>query len=177
MTPIEELVRLVKSDFPSARCDLDPAETPIGSWFLDIAQGDSWVNVEWRSDRGFGITANREIEYGEGADETYPDLGSAARRVSWLLEHGGRTSPPLADQLRQMRTKRHLTQEELAKRLGVKQSSVSKLEGRGETASIRKLQELVAAMGGQLSLRVSFADSKADDEELMLGQLRTGTYG
>jgi DNA-binding XRE family transcriptional regulator len=174
--PLETLLHKVQDSFPQARCHLDAAENPAGSWFLDINLADYLLVVEWRPDGGFGLTAGRDGVYGEGVDETWPDLGSAQRRVLWLLEHRTPTAPPLADQLRRMRVKRHLTQEELARRLGVKQSSVSKLEGRGETVSIRKLQELLAGMGGQLTLRVSFPDS-GEVEELSLGELRTGTQG
>jgi hypothetical protein len=60
--------------------------------------------------------------------------------------------------------------------LGAHYTSVSKLEGCGETVGIRKLQELLASMGGQLTLRVSFPDS-GEVKELSLGELRTGTQG
>jgi HTH-type transcriptional regulator/antitoxin HipB len=173
MNPIETLKQVVKKSFPAAKCRVDAAENPSGSWFLDVDLDGHALVVEWRPDHLFGLTAGREGVYGEGADETYPDLGSAVRRVLWLLEHRARTSSPLADQLRNIRARRHLTQEELARRLGVKQSSVSKMEGRGETVSLRKLQELLAAMGGQLTLRVSFPDS-GEVEELTLGELHTG---
>lgn len=176
MNPIETLWQRVKKAFPKAKCRLDSAETSSGSRFLDIDLDGFPMVVEWRKDGPFGLTAGRDGAYGEGADETYPDLATILRRVQWLLEHKVRTSPPLADQLRSIRLKRRLTQEELAKRLGVKQSSVSKLEGRGDTVSLRKLQEMLAAMGGQLTLRVSFLDS-GEVEELSLGELQTGTFG
>jgi len=175
MNPMETLLETVQSHSPQARCNLDAATNPASSWFLDIDLAGYRMVIEWRTGHGFGLTAGREGGYGEGADETYPDLNSVTRRVLWLLDHGVRTAPPLADQLRIIRGKRSLTQEELARRLGVKQSSVSKLEGRGDTVSLRKLQELFAAMGGQLSLRVSFPDG--DVEELSLGELQTGSHG
>jgi len=175
MNALETLLQVVTKVFPTAKCALDAAADPNGPSFLDIDLNGYRVVVEWKDGHGFGLAAGREGSYGEAADEVYPDLGPAVRRVLWLLEHRARTSPPLADQLRNIRLKRKLTQEELAERLGVKQPSVSRLEGRGETVSIRKLQELFAAMGGQLSLRVVFPDS-GDVEELSLGELRTGTY-
>jgi HTH-type transcriptional regulator/antitoxin HipB len=176
MNDLQALLRAARKSFPKVRGTLDPAETATGSSFLDLRLGDYWVNVEWREGRGFGVTARPDVAYGEGADEVYPDLSAAVRRVLWLLEHKTRTSPPLADQLRSLRLRRRLTQEELARRLGVKQSSVSKLEGRGEQIGLRKLQELIAAMGGQLSLRVVFPES-GEEDEISLGELRTGTFG
>jgi DNA-binding Xre family transcriptional regulator len=177
MNPIETLGQILHDVFPKAKLDLDPPEQEKGSWFLDIGLDKYRIVVEWSVHRGFGVTAGRKGVYGEGPDELYPDLGTVmVRRVLWLMEHRTPTNPPLADQLRRIRVKRNLTQHDLADRLKVKQSSVSRLEGRGETASIRKLQELVAAMGGQLSLRISFADTD-ETEDLALGELRTGTSG
>jgi DNA-binding Xre family transcriptional regulator len=175
MNPMQRLFKIVRKTFPKAKCQMDPAETATGSWFLDIRFGNYWLNVEWRPEYGFGLTARTDVVYGEGADEVYPELGAAARRVSWLLQHKTRTSPPLVDQLRKIRLKRRLTQQEIAKRLGVKQSSISRLEGRGENIGLRKLQELIAAMGGQLSLRVRFTES-GEEDELSLGELETGTH-
>ena len=170
------LVTLVQSNCPAVHCELDRPNSPAYSWWLDVILNEYWMIVEWLPDRGFGLSAGRVGEFGEGADEVYPDLGSVSRRVFWLLEHRGKTAPQFSDQLRQLRVQRRLTQEDLAQRLHVQQSSVSKLEGRGETTSIRKVQEFVAAMGGQLSLRVSFPDDQTE-EELTLGQLRTGSCG
>jgi hypothetical protein len=102
MNPTEELVRIVRKNFPAAEVILDPAERPEGSWFLDVRLDKYWLNVEWQSKRGFLLTARDDVVFGEGADEAYPDLSGAVRRVLWLLEHKSRTSPPLADQLRRI---------------------------------------------------------------------------
>ena len=175
MNSIEKMLKRVKKAFPDATCDLDESETIGGPWFLDIDLDGYSMIVEWKRNGSFGLTAGRVGVYGEGADEVYPDYGTALRRAFWLLEHRVTTVPPLSDQLRSIRAKRHLTQEELAKRLDVKQSSISKLESRGETVGIRKLQEYLAAMGGQLTLRISFADC-CEVEELVIGELRTGNH-
>jgi DNA-binding Xre family transcriptional regulator len=175
MNPVQKLEKVIRKSFPAASCALDAPEKLAGSWFLDIRLADYWLNVEWQQKRGFGLTARNDVVYGEGADEAYPDFGPAVRRVLGLLEHKAATSPRLADQLRKIRLKRSLTQEELAKRLGIKQSSVSRLEGRGENIGLRKLQELIAAMGGQLSVHVVYPEG-GEADELSLGDLRTGTY-
>jgi DNA-binding Xre family transcriptional regulator len=171
MNPVQELSRTVETHFPTAELKMDPAETTTGSWFLDISTGAYQLNVEWRPDRGFGLTSSPEPGYGAGADESYNELGTATRRVLWLLEHRSPTVPPLSLRLRELRAARRVTQEELARRLGVKQASISKFESRGESVTLRKLQEFFAALGGQLSLHISFEDG---DVDFPLEQLHTG---
>src|SRR5438132_426529 len=97
MNPIEKMEQRIKNSFPKAHCAMDAAETPTGSWFLDIGVDNYSMIIEWRPDRGFGLTAGRECVFGEGADETYPDYGSAVRRVLWLVEHQMKTAPALSD--------------------------------------------------------------------------------
>jgi DNA-binding Xre family transcriptional regulator len=176
VNPIQTMQEIVGKSFPKAKFAMDSPQSERGSWFLDIKLDDYWLNVEWKAEHGFGLISRDDVVYAEQADEIYPDLNGAARRVLWLLEHKSKTSPRLSDQLRTIRLKRHLTQEDIADRLGIQQSSVSRLEGRGETIGLRKLQELIAAMGGQLSLRVVFPES-GEVNELSLGELRTGTFG
>jgi len=57
--------------------------------------------------------------------------------------------------LRDLRKAYHLTQEKLAAELGVKQESISNLEKRSDML-LSTLQHYVAALGGELELRVSF---------------------
>ncbi|HYV36919.1 MAG TPA: XRE family transcriptional regulator [Gemmataceae bacterium] len=168
MKPLQKLIKAVRTSFPDAKCELDAAEHPNGSSFLDIHLGDYWLVADWRKQRGFGLTARTNVVYGEGADEVIRGVDSAVARVLWLLEHKAATCPPLPVQLRDLRSKRHLTQVEIAQRLGVMQSSVSKLESRGENISLRKLQELIAAMGGELSLHITFPAENYVDELVLL---------
>jgi DNA-binding Xre family transcriptional regulator len=172
MNPFNQIIQAIKKRFPTAETTLDAPESVGGSWFLDVNLDDYSLIVEWRRKRGFGIVAGREAAYGEGADEIYRTRQSAARRILELLRSRSPTLQPLSHRLRQIRSTRLLTQEEIARRLGIQQAAVSKLESRGEAASVRTLQELFAAMGGRLSLRVSF--DKGQIEELLLEDLRTG---
>ena len=61
--------------------------------------------------------------------------------------------------LQGLREARGLTQTELAERLGVEQSSVSKAERREDTL-VSTLGRFVDAMGGEISIRVSFPDGQ-----------------
>lgn len=59
--------------------------------------------------------------------------------------------------MRQLRHARELTQAHLAKKLGITQDSVSRLEQRSDLL-LSTLRKAVSAMGGRLSLVVEFSD-------------------
>lgn len=61
--------------------------------------------------------------------------------------------------LEEVRTTRHLTQQELAKILHVDQGSISKLERRADMY-ISTLRSYIEAMGGELRIRASFPDGE-----------------
>ena len=61
--------------------------------------------------------------------------------------------------LQELRNARHLSQEQLAKTLSVKQSSVSKLEQRTDMY-ISTLRNFIKAMGGDLEIIARFPDGE-----------------
>ena len=73
MLPIEQIHDDLIKRFPNLLIKLDPSGTETGSWFLDVyREGDLYpVNVEWRPDRGFGVTTPAPWDYGTGVDEVY----------------------------------------------------------------------------------------------------------
>jgi len=64
-----------------------------------------------------------------------------------------------AIELNELRRARKLTQEQLAERLGIRQSNVSKLERRADM-HVSTLRDVVEAMGGELRLTARFADGE-----------------
>jgi DNA-binding Xre family transcriptional regulator len=66
-----------------------------------------------------------------------------------------------AIRLQRLREKRHVTQGDLASRLGMKQSSLSRLERR-ENVTIKTLRDYVLALGGQLRVVAVFEGTKAE---------------
>jgi DNA-binding XRE family transcriptional regulator len=61
--------------------------------------------------------------------------------------------------LDELREARELTQEHLAKVLGVKQSSISKMERRADMY-VSTLESMIKAMGGKLSIEAVFPDGR-----------------
>ena len=159
MMAIEKIRGDLAERFPDLVIQLDPSETATGSWFLDVyREGDlDPVNVEWRPDRGFGVTTPGPSDYGTGVDEVYGSAEATFRRVVQLVESGGSTVPPEAVRLAELRQSRGLSQAEVAGRAGVKQANISRIEGR-EDLKISTLARVVAAMGATLSIRAKFPD-------------------
>lgn len=64
-----------------------------------------------------------------------------------------------AIELNGLRRARRLTQEELARRLGIRQSNVSKMERRLDLR-VSTLRDVVEAMGGELRITALFPDAE-----------------
>lgn len=60
----------------------------------------------------------------------------------------------VAAQLIEARMKAHLTQEEVARRMGTTQSVVARLESGSPLPSLRSLRRYASAIGGKLEIRV-----------------------
>jgi transcriptional regulator with XRE-family HTH domain len=72
-----------------------------------------------------------------------------------------------AIELKNLRKARRLTQEELARRLGIRQANVSKMERRGNM-HLSTLRQVVEAMGGELRVTAHFPDAEYRIEHLAL---------
>ena len=95
--------------------------------------------------------------------------GNMAKRFSELrakmspeaLEKAAGLSQAMLDEmpLQELRRVRALSQEQLARTLGIKQASVSKLERRTDMY-IQTLRNYIEAVGGQLEITAKFPDGK-----------------
>jgi DNA-binding Xre family transcriptional regulator len=158
MNPLEELAKSLEAQFPRLVATIDPPPKAEASWWLDLRLGEYAATAEWRPGRGFGIRSSEVDFYGEGPDEIYPDVESARRRLGELLRKRERTIPLSETMLQKIRQSRNMSQEELAERLGVQQSAVSRLERRADVR-LNTLRHFVSAMGGKLELRIEFPDA------------------
>jgi len=62
-------------------------------------------------------------------------------------------------ELNELRKARKLTQDQLAERLGIRQSNVSKMERRADL-HVSTLRDVVEAMGGELRVTARFPDAE-----------------
>jgi len=93
--------------------------------------------------------------------------GKALPSVDWKRLRGRRASPEaraayherrleleVAATIHKLRLRRGLSQEELARRLGTKQSAIARLEGAGENISISRLQRIASLLGAELRIEL-----------------------
>jgi DNA-binding XRE family transcriptional regulator len=159
MNQVERLRDDLAERFPDLAIAIDVPADDQGSWFLDVQRGGGAapVVVEWRPDRGFGVSTPDGDDYGSGPDEIYPNIKATFDRVVRLVLSGGRTEPPRAVRLAELRQILGISQEELAERAGVGQANISRIESRGDL-KISTLARVVEAMGASLSIRARFPD-------------------
>jgi transcriptional regulator with XRE-family HTH domain len=156
MNSIEKLRSELSSRFPDVSVKLDPPADESGLWQLDVRPSSGpWVVVEWKADRGFGVSTPGGDDYGLKPDELYPNAKAACDRVVRLILSGGRTEPPAAVRLGEIRQAHGLSQSQVAERAGIKQAAVARIEGRDDIL-LSTLNRLVTAMGGTVSIQVHF---------------------
>ena len=167
MNQIERLRDQLAARFPGLAVEVDAPAEEGGAWFLDVRRDAARpVVVEWRPDRGFGVSTPGPDDYGSGPDEVFPNVRAAFDRVAQLVLSGGETEPPRAVRLAELRRSRGLSQAEVAERAGVGQANVSRIEGRGDIL-VSTLAAIVGALGASLALVARFPDGT--ERELYLG--------
>jgi hypothetical protein len=161
MNPIERLRDDLVKRFPGIDAEIDAPADAAGFWQLDLRAGGSspWIVVEWKPDLGFGVSTpgSSDVDYGTKPDELYPNAKAAYDRVVHLILSGGRTEPPAAVRLAELRQFRKLSQAEVAGGAGIKQAAIARIEGRDDIL-LSTLRRVITAMGGSLSIRAEFPD-------------------
>lgn len=121
---------------------------------MDVTWHDRHVVVQYHPKHGYGVSASKDIGFGEKPDEVVAEAEDVVVRVLELLRTGADTRSP---RLRELRESRQVTQAELGALLGVGQASVSKMERRNDL-SLNSLRRFVNALGGELEVRAHFPD-------------------
>jgi DNA-binding transcriptional regulator YiaG len=159
MNDLQQLRERLAERFPTASLTIDAPGLDTGTWFLDARLRGHLVVVQWRADRGFGITTPTRDNFNAKPDELYECLDAAYDRVVDLLLSQTPSIPGMT--LPRLRELRGLSQTDVAQRLQINQGAVSRLERRGDML-VGTLRNLIAAMGGQLKLIAEFPDRCVD---------------
>lgn len=159
MNEIEQLRERLANRLPGASLAIDAPDVATATWFLDAGLQGHMVVIQWRADRGFGVSTPTRDNFNAKPDELYEYLDAAYDRVVELLLSQTRTIPGLT--LPRLRELRGLSQTDIAQRLQINQGAVSRLERRGDML-VGTLRNLICAMGGQLKLIAEFPDRRVD---------------
>jgi DNA-binding XRE family transcriptional regulator len=158
---VEKLGRLLRERIPGIEIDVDRPSRSRGDWFIDTRlDGRSFV-IEFRPALGFGLSSIPGEGLGEGPDEFFTDEPSVVERVAELLRTSARTQPQHIRLLQELREQQHVSQLVLAKRLGVRQPTISKIERR-EDVNLNTLRRYIEALGGELHVTARFPDGSVE---------------
>ena len=157
MDQVERIITKIRRVIPKAEIHIDRSENPRGPVWVDITQGNQGVALEWRQGMALGLTSLPSENYGEAADEVYESVDDAIQRVKVLFDTNTRTAASTDALLVELRARRRISQEDLARLLGVSQPNVSKLERRTDM-SVQTLRSLIEAIGGRLEISARFGD-------------------
>jgi transcriptional regulator with XRE-family HTH domain len=149
---VRDFLNLVEGVCTSAVLVVDHADKPDGDWWIDAQVNGELVTVFWSPKSGFGFSTLEEIGYGEKPNEIYANPEMAAARFVQLLQQAG-SGRTRSLGIAELRVLCGLSQTELAKRVGVEQAAISRVEGR-ENLELNTLRSLVEAMGMRLSVQV-----------------------
>jgi DNA-binding transcriptional regulator YiaG len=159
MNDMEQLKTRLEARFPDALLAMDRPESETGTWWLDATVQGHLVVIQWRADRGYGISTPTRDDFGSKPHELYACAEAAYKRAVDLLLSQTRTVPGLS--LQKIRESCGLSQNEIAQRLQINQGAVSRLERRSDMR-VGTLRNLIAAMGGNLKLTAEFPDRCVD---------------
>ena len=85
MNDIEIIEHDLRNRFPGATVTIDVPADPAGTWYVDVRDIHQALTIQWRSDRGFGVSAGAGA-YGEGSEEIYSTIAQVENRVAELLQ-------------------------------------------------------------------------------------------
>jgi len=170
MSPIDEIREALAAEFPETEIVVRKADDPQGFHFLNVFADDLEVAVEWKPDRGFGLSCFRsDADVLEGAfetpDEWYKSAKAVTHRISSLLIDE-QTTRAVRKCIGEIRRELGISQEELSAAMQVTQASYSKQERRTDM-KLSTLRKALEAMGCVMRIEVRLPGSQ-DVRELTL---------
>lgn len=161
MISLDQLLQSVRQRFPKADLTIHEPALAEGVWFVDVSIGDAVAVIEWSMNRDVVGLSTPSEAYGTGPDEVYTTAEDVCLRLDGILLHDEATRPPEEVLLGELRQQCGLSQEDMARLLGVKQPAVSKFERRLDVP-ISALQRWVQTLGGALTVLVRLPDKTVE---------------
>lgn len=129
-----------------------PAEAN-GAWWIDATLQGVEITFSWSPSVGFGFFTNEGNAYEDRPNELYNNFAMAGRRILQIVKsrkEGKSASLGLAE----LRKLLDVSQEEVARRSNVKQSAISRVEGRSNL-ELETLSSFVGALGLEVRVQVT----------------------
>jgi DNA-binding XRE family transcriptional regulator len=147
---VQQFLDAVSQRLGDLKITLD--ETQAGYWWINLWK-KRHLAVEWRPNRGFGLTASKFPAYGEGPSEFFRSPDRAAQRVAQILAPA--SSPTGLASVRELYG---VTQAQLARKLARGQPAISQIE-KGRDSKFETLDAYIRGLGGHIEIRAVFPDA------------------
>lgn len=164
--PIQEFLDAVTHHLGEIAAELE--ETRGGHWWIDL-RGRRHLAVEWRPERGFGLSDRPASHYGEGPSEVFVSPDRAARRVAQLLAPRRIAAPSGLAAVRELYG---MTQQQLARKIAKGQPAISQIE-KGRDSKLETVDQFIRGLGGHMEVRAVFSDGSLP---ISLAQLGGGKH-
>lgn len=148
---ILQILDLIAQLDPDASVHIDGPASKSGVWWIDAKVADVPVTFSWTAKEGFGFfTKSESGGYDDRPNELFSSVAVAGRRLAQIVQHRRAGKQPKLG-LSELRKLFDVSQEEVAKRSKVKQSAISRVEGR-RNVELDTLTTFAGALG--LNVRV-----------------------
>lgn len=85
MNDVTALVARISAEFPGVRQEVDAADQPGNTSWIDLKLGASALTVVISPSRGLGLYTSGDSVFGEHPDEVVPDADALLKRLHELL--------------------------------------------------------------------------------------------
>ena len=157
---IEEFKHRILAADPTAKFEIDVPASVEGTWWIDTDAAGGSAIACWSRERGFGLYTDNEDDYGTRPNELHRSAEIASARLLQIAKAFS-SEQQAGLTLASLRQLTGINQTEFAKRLGVEQPAVSKLESRSNV-EVDTLRRAVEALGGQLVMSVRMPQFEAE---------------
>jgi DNA-binding Xre family transcriptional regulator len=157
MNAIERFKHNLNREYPDLEVRISPPLHEGGVWHLDVDRGKDLpiIVLEWRPDRGYGLSVVEGNDFSTHPDEIYTNENEAFQRAKELIQTNGRTDPDRELRVGELRQLLGVSQQELAERIGIQQANISRFENRGDFR-VSTLAKIASALNGSLAVFVEF---------------------